>query len=333
MAKLQTRPEAGPCQPRQEVAIMVRSMPWKFALIAVGAFASLASLAGRSFAEDSEGIVRICDQAPGPANAGGHAAAGCPSCQSGQPCRSHCGSGGRRCGVYGYYGNGQCGYRGYGCMRPTGHVHQFLDWFNPHGMCTHSPDHGYAPPGKIRTPHPQQVAYTKGFPDAWTGQPGAGGVGGPRPVSIYMPTDTTQLGYYYQATPRWHANRAMQPPVPVPSQWHRDLCQSRGCQQCRGQGHGNCPHCRGNAAGAQTVPGEQIINEGMIDAQPHYAQPNEAQPLEAQPNVAPVTEEPAPIPIPVEPASAAPEVPAPVNPAPNAAPLEKAENPVLQQIN
>ena len=55
---------------------MVRSMPWKLALIAVGALASLALLAGQSFAEDSEGIVRICDQVPGQSMSGGNFSAG-----------------------------------------------------------------------------------------------------------------------------------------------------------------------------------------------------------------------------------------------------------------
>ncbi len=279
---------------------MVRSMPWKMALIALCTFISLATLAGRSSADDSEGIVRICDQVPGQTGAaancpqgsghGGYAVSGCPNCQPGHPCRSHCG-----------YGSS-----GHGCFRCGGHVHQFLDWFNPHGMCTHSPDHGYAPPGKMHTPHPQQVAYQKGFPDAWVGQQ-AGPVGGPRAVSIYMPTDTTQLGYYYQAVPRWHAYRGMVPPTPVPSEWHRELCQQQACQHCRGQAAGNCPHCRGQAHEGQ---GERHIQEQLI---------------EAQPQPAPVVD---PMPNPADPAPGAP-----VEPAPAPAPLEKAELPNLQPIN
>ncbi len=297
MAEPPTRPDAGPRQPRQEVAIMVRSMPWKLALIAVGALASLASLAGQSFAEDSEGIVRICDQVPRQAMSGGsfssgQAHSGCPNCQPGRPCRSHCGS----------------GYCGYGRMRRNGYVYQFLDWFNPRGMCTHSPDYGYAPPGKLHTPHPQQVAYLKGFPDSWTGQQGSAGVGGPRPVSIYMPTDTTQLGYYYQAVPRWQPRLGMIPPVPNPALWHRDFCQGQfqGCQHCRGQVAGGCPHCQGQA---HSHSGEQVI---------------ESQPIPEQPNMAP---EVAPQPAPPEPA------PAPAAEVSPGTPLEKAENLNLQPIN
>ena len=312
---------------------MVRSMPWKFALIAVGALASFASQAGRSLADDSEGVVRICDQVPGQSAPGGsyssegdYSSPGGGSCPHGNSGYGggYGGGGCRNHGVYGYHGNGQCGYQGYGCMRPCGHVHCVLDWLNPHGSCTHSPDHGYAPPGKIRTPHPQQVAYTKGFPDAWTGQAGTG-AGAARATAIYMPTDTTQLGYYYQAVPRWQARRGMVPSVPNPAQWHQDLCQGQGCRQCGNHAGGSCPNCR-NGATTQTSPGngEQIISERVMDTQPQPPEPNPAPVMEAQPS--PVAPTPSINSVP-------PSEPAPVEPAPSAAPLEKAENLNLQPLN
>ena len=270
---------------------MVRSTPWTLALIAVGAFACLAFQAGRTFADDSEGVVRICDQVPGQ---GG-------SCPQGGSCRSCQGQGCRSCQ------HGSCGNGG---MHHNGHVWQFINWFHPFGQCPHSPDYGYAPPGKVRTPHPQQVAYRKGFPDSWTGQQGAGmGMGGPRPVSVYMPTDTTQLGYYYQATPRWQARQGMVPPTPTPSLWHRQMCQGQACQSCRGQAAGGCPQCQNQG---QSQEQGQYQNQGVIEAQPLPEAPNPAPVIESQPQPS----EPAP----------APEV------AP-AVPLEKAENPNLQPIN
>ena len=270
---------------------MVRSMPWKLALITLGALAGLASLAVQALADDSEGIVRISDQGAGQAAPDGHNAANCPQCQNGN-------------------GGGHNRQR-------TGHLHQFFNWFHPEGQCPHSPDYGYAPPGKMHTPHPQQVAYQKGFPDSWTGQQGAGGYGGydaPRPVAIYMPTDTTQLGYYYQAVPRWLPRQGMIPPTPIPSQWHRELCQ--------GQGGAGCRHCRnGQTANAHSENGPE----------PHLAPVQEA-----KPDPAPPTFETAPAPIPVQPMidpAVPPEEPAPVQPDPAAVPLEKAELPNLQQIN
>ncbi|MFO1006093.1 MAG: hypothetical protein U0929_09045 [Planctomycetaceae bacterium] len=297
---------------------MVRSMPWKLALLSVGAVTGFASLATQSFADDSEGIVRISDHgtvgqgSPAPVAdnggfSGGYVEGGCPNCQQGAACGYH------------------------GCnMRPMGYVNHILGWVNPwSGVGTYSPDHGYAPPGKVRTPHPQQVAYNKAFPDAWTGQPGAGG-GGQRAYQIYMPTDTTQLGYYYQAAPRWHANPAMIPPTPVPSQWHRDLCQGQGCQNGRCQlGARLHHHGRGQNCPPQ-YGGEQIISEQVINSQPETANPTpiqESAPTEATHDPSAPT-----IPAPIQnvPGQPAPATTTPMTPP--AAPLEKASYPNLRPI-
>ena len=62
------------------------------------------------------------------------------------------------------------------------------------------------------------VPYHKFFPNSWTGNPA------PRvqhrAPTVYMPTDTTQLGYYYQHVPTWHSYQGMLPPVPRPADWH-----------------------------------------------------------------------------------------------------------------
>jgi len=298
---------------------MVRT--WTMALLAIGGLAGLNSLPSQVQAEEAEAIIRICDRVPGEATGGqagggscpqgaGQGVAGCPTCRSGAGCPSH--------GGYGYGGYGcNYGYCGLGIIRPGGHVHQALDWFNPHGMCTHSPDHGWAPPGKMHTPHPQMVAYRKSFPDSWTGQPGAGVAGGQRPVQIYMPTDTTQLGYYYQAVPRWHATRGMVPGVPDPRQWHRDMCQGKGTAGCK-----TCQNGQAAVNQGEQIVGEQIINEKVIEGPVNNAPPQQVDP---QPQLVD------PQPQPVEPQ---PQVaPPPPAAAPPAAPLEKAETPNLQRIN
>jgi hypothetical protein len=48
---------------------------------------------------------------------------------------------------------------------------------------------------------------------------------------IYMPTDTTQLGYYYQHAPAW--TPAPPPGAPIPSHWHRSMCEIGACQMCQ----------------------------------------------------------------------------------------------------
>lgn len=84
--------------------------------------------------------------------------------------------------------------------------------------CTHSPDHGYSIPGKWPI-HRRGVQYQTLFPQQYysvhTGAPYA--VAAPQ---IYQPTDTTQLGYYYQHVPFWQPQPNMLPARPVPAQWH-----------------------------------------------------------------------------------------------------------------
>jgi hypothetical protein len=64
------------------------------------------------------------------------------------------------------------------------------------------------------------VQYLRYWPQSWYGQAQAQG-NIPKFPMVYMPTDTTQLGYYYQRVPQWRPNLAMIPPMPWPSQWHR----------------------------------------------------------------------------------------------------------------
>jgi len=72
-----------------------------------------------------------------------------------------------------------------------------------------------------RTP----VSYNKGFPDAWTGNAANGQQYAYQAPTVYMPTDTTQLGYYYQAVPYWQPRPGAIPPPPIPSQWHTTVGQ------------------------------------------------------------------------------------------------------------
>lgn len=84
--------------------------------------------------------------------------------------------------------------------------------------CTHSADHGYSIPGKWPI-HRRGVQYQSLFPQQWysayTGNYGI--VGAPQ---VYTPTDTTQLGYYYQHVPYWQPSPNPLPARPVPAQWH-----------------------------------------------------------------------------------------------------------------
>ena len=112
-----------------------------------------------------------------------------------------------------------------------------------HGV-TLPPDYGWSPPGYYPIDR-FSIDYYRAFPDRWTGQAPSG-----PPIvrpTVYWPTDTTQLGVYYQRVPQWLPYPGMVPPVPHPGQWHLPLCNAQGA--CGP--HGACPNCP--PKGAETL--------------------------------------------------------------------------------
>lgn len=82
-------------------------------------------------------------------------------------------------------------------------------------------------PGTVWLPsvHPVQrvpVIYEQYWPRHWYGMPGGGiAADAPRAPVIYLPTDTTQMGYYYQRAPRWVPRPGTLPPRPDPWSLHQ----------------------------------------------------------------------------------------------------------------
>jgi len=82
-------------------------------------------------------------------------------------------------------------------------------------------------PGTVWLPnvHPVQrtpVVYQRYWPRKWYGMPGGGiAADAPRAPVVYMPTDTTQMGFYYQRAPRWQPRPGMLPPPPNPWSMHQ----------------------------------------------------------------------------------------------------------------
>jgi len=75
------------------------------------------------------------------------------------------------------------------------------------------------PPRKFQISRAPAV-YSRMYPERFYGQAGPPTTGPIRHYSIIpMPTDTTQLGYYYRRVPSWQPRR-MLPPIPRPSRWH-----------------------------------------------------------------------------------------------------------------
>lgn len=150
---------------------------------------------------------------------------------------------------YGHAGCANC--NGSGCNSCNSGRCSLCKLLHSHCLCSNSPDHGWGRPVK-RPINRLPVLYQRYWPNAWNGQPGAGyaSAGKNYYPSVYMPTDTTQLGYYYQGVPFWRPNPGMTPPVPWPGQWHRRECQTNQCgsgaygQPAYGYGSGIAPSLR-----------------------------------------------------------------------------------------
>lgn len=125
-----------------------------------------------------------------------------------------------------------------------------------HGL-TLPPDYGWSPPGHYPIDR-ISIDYYRAFPAAWNGQQQACNAV-VRPT-VYWPTDTTQLGYTYQHSPRWMPYPGMVPPVPHPGQWHIPLCNAYGrCGACGP--HGACPHCQ--PGGASPTPSDATPSKDL----------------------------------------------------------------------
>lgn len=149
--------------------------------------------------------------------------AGCQngaSCPGGAGCGSGCNNGPCLLTWLGFCQGGAAGCNGGGACggKLSLSARRILNWVDPcSGTCTHSPMTGFTPPNK-RPYFRQPVSYQHDFPANWVGGTPSG-YHGHRPA-VYTPTDTTQLGYYYQKVPTWTPVPGMIPPAPQPGQWH-----------------------------------------------------------------------------------------------------------------
>ena len=127
-----------------------------------------------------------------------------------------------------------CGYStnrhgsGCGCHGCYQYNSAFLNWLLDDTYYSRSPDHGWNKVSK----HPINragIVYQNYRPARWYGQAHSGPAVPVRHYpTIATPTDTTQLGYYYQHVPQWQPNPSMLPPRPWPPQWHNRDCPPRG---------------------------------------------------------------------------------------------------------
>lgn len=86
------------------------------------------------------------------------------------------------------------------------------------------PDYGWSVVGN-RPIRRQAPTYQRMHPEHFAGTPGAGAPKGARRYPIIaQPTDTTQLGYYYNTVPTWQPRNIL-PPPPDPRTWHVRNCE------------------------------------------------------------------------------------------------------------
>jgi hypothetical protein len=170
-----------------------------------------ASFAAVALADDAA-IVHITDRPapvpdPGPAAAPATPGAPVAGAASGAPCD----------GAAGCNGAAACNGGG-GC------------WFNP--------TRGFQPYASAPV-YREAIVYYRYWPDKWYGDPSFN----LRPMfpQVYMPTDTTQLGFYYARVPQWMPNSNMYPPTPRASDWHRHVIYAGG-------GDGGCNTVTAGAA-------------------------------------------------------------------------------------
>jgi hypothetical protein len=214
----------------------------------------------------------------------GHSHSNCRRCARGcRPRHGHCsvcGVGGRHAHAWahaGYgcphghglgcpHGVGHCGTCGiYSCHPCCAHLMHALHWLSPyHGGCTVPPDHGFAPPGHHSIPR-AAVTYRRWFPRAWTGEPSTADPNFRYPM-VYTPTDTTQLGFYYQRVPVWQRVPGMIPPPPRPHEWHVPASGVGQAGYCGPQGEtssgdsADAPSADGN--GTTGSPDKPAANNG-----------------------------------------------------------------------
>ncbi len=162
------------------------------------------------------------------------------------------------------------------------------------GGCLFNPTRGYYPYSRAPV-YRDAVVYYRYWPDKWYGQPGFN----LRPMfpQVYMPTDTTQLGFYYARVPQWMPNPNMYPPAPRPEDWHRHVIYAGG-----GEG-GSCNSVAGVAVG---TPGPGAGVEVNTPSPAPTVAPPQPQPSASWPTV------------PAAPSSPPPAAPAPHPMSPSA---------------
>lgn len=141
--------------------------------------------------------------------------------------------------------------------------------------CKNSPDHGFSIPGKWPI-HRRGVQYTSYYPHTWASAEGYVAADVPAYPMVYMPTDTTQLGFYYQHVPFWQPQPNPLPRRPIPAQWHHYAptvyASDYGPMYSKGGYGANCP-VDGTVIQGSPTPINQLVPAQAAPAQPEPPKP------------------------------------------------------------
>ena len=130
------------------------------------------------------------------------------------------------------------------------------------------PDAGWNPPAHLPVNY-DGAWYGSYLPQHAYGSPGGGFIA--NYPTVYQPTDTTQLGYYYNKVPTWQSRSDMIPPVPYPGNYHARVCP---------QGGTGCHSFYGTTYGSASSSC-QACNNGHYSVAPQSTSPNGHQAVRA----------------------------------------------------
>lgn len=153
--------------------------------------------------------------------------------------------------------------------------------------CLHGSANGHA---WVRPPATWGIATTPNtYNYYWNarlaGVPNGGQIGGLQYPMVYQPTDTTQMGFYYQAVPRWQYRPEMLPPAPAPY-WPTGMNGGFGGGYSGG-------YVQGGNVSYSTAPATQPANGSPVTpAEPQT--PGAAPPPPAEPAATPTVNVPEP---------------------------------------
>ena len=214
------------------------------------------------------------------------------------------------------WSSGNCWHGGYGPGMSAGYYLKHIPavkWLVDPDYYKYSPDHGWAKISK-RPIVRQGLGYQAYWPQHWYGttQHAAQMANSVRYPTVANPTDTMQLGYYYQQVPRWQPMPQMLPAAPVPSKYH-----IRNCWISDDGGHNIWTALtRGHMRAMKQDPNVKVDANGNryydvwvpLNKMKKGDQGNVPAPAPADPPAAPPVAPPAPAPAP------AAQPPAPANP-------------------